>query len=333
MKKFAKYLLVLCVMIPCALIFTSCKKTAQATSVMTMSVNPEVSFVLDSKNKVLSVNYSNEDAGNLYADINFVGKDVDSTIQIFIERAAISGHVDLNGDEVTIEISGMDQKKVDDLKNKAKTKVEEVFKTFGAEVEVKVSNLAVQAQHNALVAKAEILAPEKDTYELQAMSDKELLELINTKQTELKDLTYEQIQQLQDDFSVAKNSLMKTIDSVRAMIKSTRDYIENLEEKYKDSIPESIKEQIDEAKAKIDGYQKELDAKIDEFLAEKSQEIDKLKAKYEEAKEKADLEFKSQVEQSKKDVVAHLEISKNNGTITQEQYDYWVNIINGQKAA
>ena len=285
------------------------------------------------KNKVLSVNYSNEDAGNLYADINFVGKDVDSTIQIFIERAAISGHVDLNGDEVTIEISGMDQKKVDDLKNQAKAKVEEVFKTFGAEVEVKVSNLAAQAQHNALVAKAEILAPEKDTYELQAMSDKELLELINTKQTELKDLTYEQIQQLQDDFSVAKNSLMKTIDSVRAMIKSTRDYIENLEEKYKDSIPESIKEQIDEAKAKIDEYQKELDAKIDEFLAEKSQEIEKLKAKYEEAKAKADLEFKSQVETSRQNVINHLETSKNNGTITQEQYDYWVNIINCQKAA
>lgn len=331
MKKFAKYLLVICIMIPCVFIFTSCKKKAQATSVMTMSVNPEVTVVLDGNNKVLSVNYSNEDAGNLYADINFVGMDIDGTIKVFVERAMISGHIDLNGDEVSIEISGKDQGKVDELKAKAKEQVENTFKNFGVEVKVTVENLTVQVQHNALVSMAEVLAPEKDTYELQEMTDEQLIELINSKQEELKDLTYEQIQKLHEQFSVANNTLMKTIDSVRAMIKSTMEYIEGLEEKYGDAIPEIVKTQIDEAKETIKGYQAQLDEKINEFLQQKSAEIENLKQKAVEAKEKATNAFKAQVETSKENVINHLDTALETKTITQEQYDYFVGLINGNK--
>ena len=332
MKKFAKYLLVLCIMIPCAFIFTSCKKTAQASSVMTLSVNPEVSFVLDSNNKVMSVNYSNEDAGNLYADINFVGKDVDSSIQIFVERAVISGHIDLDGDEVTVEINGANKDNVKQLTDNVKTKVKSVFKSFGVDVEVSAKEFTEKAQHEALVARAEILAPEKDSEELYAMSDEDLIKLINEKQTELKDLTYEQVQKLQDQYSAVKNSVLNIVDNLRAELKSLRENLEEIENKYKDSIPDYIQTQIDQLKAKLDEVQKELDAKINSYLEQKSQEIEAMKQQYNDFKQKADLEFKSQVETSKQNVINHLETSKKNGTITEEQYNYWVNIINSQAA-
>ena len=319
MKKFAKYLLVLCIMIPCAFIFTSCKKTAQASSVMTLSVNPEVSFVLDSNNKVMSVKYSNEDAGNLYADVNFVGKDVNSTVQIFIDRAVISGHVDLNGDEVSIEINGANKENVKKLTDSVKTKVQSVFKSFGVEVQVNAKEFTEKTQHEALVARAEILAPEKDSEELYAMSDEELIKLINEKQNELKDLTYEQIEKLQEQYSAVKNSVLNVIDNLRAEFKSLKKNLEGVEN--------------NQLKTKLDEIQKKIDAKIDEYLSQKSKEIEEMKKQYNKFKQNAENEYKLQVEQSKKDVVAHLEISKNNGTITQEQFDYYVNLINDNVVA
>lgn len=331
MKKFAKYLLVLCIMIPCAFIFTSCKKeTAEASSVMTLSVNPEVSFVLDSNNKVMSVNYSNEDAGNLYADINFVGKDVDSTIQVFIDRAVISGHVELDGDEVSIEINGANEDEVKKLTDSVKTKVQSVFKSFGVNVEVSAKEFTAKAQHESLVARAEILAPEKDSEELDAMSDDDLIKFINEKQDELKNLTYEQLQTL---YSNTKSSFLDVIDALRTKIKELKNTVNEYIEKYEDVIPESMQTLINSYKTQLEEKQKELDAKIDAYLEEKSQEIETMKQQYNEFKQKAETEFKSQVEQSKKDVVAHLEISKNNGTITQEQYDYYVNLINDNVVA
>ena len=113
MKKFVKYLLVICLMIPFAFMFAGCGENNEPRNVMSLSVNPDVSFVLDSNNNVVSVKYENDDAGTIYADVNFDGKSLENTIQIFIERAAISGHITLDGDEVTIDISG--QANVEDL--------------------------------------------------------------------------------------------------------------------------------------------------------------------------------------------------------------------------
>ena len=132
MKKFVKYLLVVCLMIPFAFMFSGCSQNDPA-NVMTMSVNPEVSFVLDANNKVVSVKYENEDAGVIYADVNFVGKDVDTLIQLFIERATISGHVDLSGDEVTITVNGKTDADVNALRQKAKEQVKKGFNSLGIE--------------------------------------------------------------------------------------------------------------------------------------------------------------------------------------------------------
>ena len=85
MKKFVKYLLVLCLIVPFAFMFAGCGE-AKPANVMTMSVNPEVSFVLDANNNVISVKYNNADSSMIYADVNFVGKDVNTTVQLFIER-------------------------------------------------------------------------------------------------------------------------------------------------------------------------------------------------------------------------------------------------------
>lgn len=330
MKKFISFMLAFCLIIPCLFLFAACNNNNEASSEMTLSINPEVSFILDANDKVLSIKCENEDASVLYADINFVGKDVDSAIQIFIERAAITGHVDLNGDEITLDINGKSSVDVEALKAKAKAKIEQVFQNLGVNIEVKVQNLTVEAQKEALKVKAKVLAPEKTMQELYSMSNEELLKLINDKQKELKDLTFEQIENVNDLYSSAKNTLLKTIESLRTNIEELEEQINDLENKYNDQIPVTIQVQIDGLKSQIEQIKKLINSNLEEFLNNRKEEINRAQAEAENLKQQLKTEFKTQIETSKANVINHLTTSKNNGTITQEQYDYWVSLINNQ---
>ena len=72
------------------------------------------------------------------------------------------------------------------------------------------------------------------------------------KQKELKDLTYEQIQNINDLYSSAKNTLLKTIERLRVNIKDLENQINALEEKYQNEIPALVQSQIDGLKSLIE---------------------------------------------------------------------------------
>lgn len=328
MKKFVKYLLVICLMIPFAFMFAGCGENNEPNNVMSLSVNPDVSFVLDSNNNVVSVKYENEDAGTIYADVNFDGKSLEDTIQIFIERAAISGHITLDGDKVTIDITG--QANIEDLKNAAKQQVEKTFESMGVEVNVAYKNLTEEARRAALQTKATLLAPEKTAKEISEMSNEDLVKLINDKQNEYKDLAYTQIQDITKEL---ESTVLKAVESAKATLESAETTLNDLQ-KQLDALPDSLKstlqEQVDNARAQVNQYKTVLNQKVQEFQDAKNRAIADAKAKYEEVKNSLIENFKNQVNNQKNTFIAHLEVEKNAGNITQEQYDYWVNLINSQ---
>ncbi len=324
MKKFVKYLLVFCLMVPFAFMFAGCGESEPA-SVMNLSVNPEISFVLDGNNNVLSVNFGNTDAGTIYADIDFVGKDVDSTIQLFIERAVISGHFTLNGDTVSVEINGNSQAKIDELKQQAKTKIEDIAKTLGTNVTVELDKLTETAQRQALIQKAKLLAPEKTNTEIEEMSNSELVKLINDKQKEYKDLAYSQIQTITDQlntlYSTAITEAKTALDNALAELKQLKT---QLEQKYDPVLSATItmKEQA------ITAFQKTFDDAVKLFQNAKEEAIAAAKKQYETIKQTAYDTFKNEVKTAKTNVVKHLQAQKDAGKITEDQYNAWVNLIN-----
>lgn len=334
MKNFVKILFMFCLILPLGFVVTACGK-GEPENVMTMSVNPSVSFVLDSNNNVASVMYENDDASTIYANVDFVGKNLDATIQLFIEQSAISGHINLTGDDVTINVSGSSEVNVDALKEQAKTKVEEVFKSLGITVTVKLDDLDKAAQKAALVAKAKVLAPEKSAKELDEMTNEQLVAIINEKQQQLEGLAYSQVAAVKDQFSAAKNTILQTVQTLQATLESVQKELDDLNatlSKYGDLIPEAVKTQINSLQAQVKDLQQKITTNVNNFLKEKEAEINKAKAKYAEIKAQIETEFKTQVETAKGNVINHLETSKNNGTITEEQYNYWVNLINNQAA-
>ena len=311
-KKILTFLVAICLIIPCLFGLAACKpKEKVATKTMTTSINPEITFMLDSKNNVTSISYGNADAGRLFANVNFVGQDASTAIQIVIEQTAISGHINLSGDTVTFEFSGED---IEKLKTDVEAKAEEVFKQMGVAITV----ISAEVKHQTLISTAKVLAPEMDSTEIENMSDEDLIKLIDKKQQDYKDLAYDQINDLQKNLDQA---ILNTINAIRAEMEK----LEAEMEKLGNLVSETIKQQYNNCK-------KQLEDEINKFLNERKEKIAEAKKLAEAHKDALIALYKQEVEKTEAIFKAHLEATKANGTITEAQYNYWINLINNNKA-
>lgn len=311
-KKILTFLVAICLIIPCLFGLAACKpKEKVATKTMTTSINPEITFMLDSKNNVTSISYGNADAGRLFANVNFVGQDASTAIQIVIEKTAISGHIDLSGDTVTFEFSGED---IEKLKTDVEAKAKEVFKQMGVAITV----ISAEVKHQTLISTAKVLAPEMDSTEIENMSDEDLIKLIDKKQQDYKDLAYDQINDLQKNLDQA---ILNTIKTIRAEMEK----LEAEMEKYGNLVSETIKQQYNNCK-------KQLEDEINKFLDERKENIAEAKKLAEVHKDALIALYKQEVEKTETIFKAHLEAAKANGIITEAQYNYWINLINSNKA-
>lgn len=311
-KKILTFLVAICLIIPCLFGLAACKpKEKVATKTMTTSINPEITFMLDSKNNVTSISYGNADAGRLFANVNFVGQDASTAIQIVIEKTAISGHIDLSGDTVTFEFSGED---IEKLKTDVEAKAKEVFKQMGVAITV----ISAEVKHQTLISTAKVLAPEMDSTEIENMSDEDLIKLIDKKLQDYKDLAYDQINDLQKNLDQA---ILNTIKTIRAEMEK----LEAEMEKLGNLVSETIKQQYNNCK-------KQLEDEINKFLNERKENIAEAKKLAEAHKDALIALYKQEVEKTETIFKAHLEAAKANGIITEAQYNYWINLINSNKA-
>ena len=180
-KKILSFVLAICLLVPCVFMLTACKGD-DVNKTMNVSINPEVSFVVDSKNKVVSVMYENDDASTVYANVNFVGLKADAAVELMIENAVITGHFDFNGEDISLSVNGNTEADITKLENLVKDKINKVCDSLGVEIEINIEELTEAARKQALVVKAKVLAPEKSDSELNEMSTQELINLIKEKQ-------------------------------------------------------------------------------------------------------------------------------------------------------
>ena len=314
-QKIVSLLLAICLVVPCIFALTACGKSAPENT-MSMNLNPNVEFVLDGNNKVVSVSYKNGDAGTIYADVNFVGKDVDGVVQIFIEKAAISGHVNLNGSTVKIDVNGVSDKTVKNLQEKAEAKTKEVFANLGVKVSVTLNEVSAAARKEALIISAKALAVDKTETELNNMSEKELVKLINDKQKEYEGLMYDQIQVIEQTVNKAFGAL---VDAARTVLDEA--------EKTLDRISETATEARKKAQTLVDNAKKDFDAAVKKFEDKKTELIQEAKEAITEAKNKLVATYKSEVEAFQTKLNSTIE-SMN---LTQAQKDYWNELYNQYK--
>ena len=144
-------------------------KTAEAEkTVMNVSLNPSVEFVLNGKNKVVSVNALNEEGNLVVSAENFIGKDMDVAVTLFVEVSKetgflVSGNAQVANNAINVSFSG-DAEQATELYNKVSAKVGEYLSK---------EKITATVQQAAAITeeKVEALETECDTFRCFGRSD------------------------------------------------------------------------------------------------------------------------------------------------------------------
>lgn len=157
MKKKLAILLGAAVLSTSLVSFTACGADGEK-KVMNMSLNPEVEFVLDENDKVLSVNAINEE-GNLIisaeAFANVEGKSAEAAAKLFIQVSKeygflLEGSLTANENEISISFSG-DTEAAKALFNDVKEEVSAYLSSIDVQAAVSQAAAVTEEQLRALV--------------------------------------------------------------------------------------------------------------------------------------------------------------------------------------
>ncbi len=161
-----------------AMTFISCGEEETAEKkVMNVSCNPSVEFVLDSDDKVVSVNALNEEGNLVISAAAFNGKSAEEAAKLFVEVSnetgfIVSGSATIAENEISISISG-DTEQATELYNGVKNKVNEYLSAENITAQIQQAEAITKAQLEALVAEC---APYLEEAEIKAMKHAQLVE-------------------------------------------------------------------------------------------------------------------------------------------------------------
>lgn len=231
----------------------------EAESVMALSVNPGVQFVLDQNNKVMRVNATSEAGQALMAEVEFVGKDANEAARLFVKIATEAGYIqaDTTGKEVTITITCDDEtsQKFTELKESVKNSVNNYFKEVGVKARALVS------LGENIINDAEKLGIE--AAELAGKTFEEILEVVDTRATELKDIALSY-----------RSEFMTRIEALRTQFSTMfdkEDLIADLKaqlEKLPKETQETLNEQLKVAENEYNKLKAQFDAQVDKIIEE-----------------------------------------------------------------
>ncbi len=188
MKKIKRITCALCalVMSSSAIVLSACGDTGanndEAKTVMNLSLNPEVEFVLDGNDKVISVNALNEE-GNLIisaeAFANVEGKSAEEAAKLFVQVSKdtgflVSGSLKTEENEVEVSVSGSEAD-VRALYESVATDIQAYYDELGIEAKIEKAADLTKEHLEELV---EECTPYLTEAEIEAMEYAELVKTL-----------------------------------------------------------------------------------------------------------------------------------------------------------
>ena len=173
-------------------------KEGTPTSLVKMSVNPELSMVLDENNVVLSISGDNEEGKMLLVDENVVGKEVDEAVEyiINIENETgylVSGEFVSEPNKITIQISVNDE----NIKNSLNDVINKAIETTCDKLHIKETvEWAEDITHQNLVELAMKADPTLTSEEASKLTNEQLLDIIKLYQIETAEIYSVELEEL-----------------------------------------------------------------------------------------------------------------------------------------
>lgn len=241
MKKIITIMLALVMTLGLVLSVSACSPSEEGVKVMTVELNPQVEFILDSNDKVVSVNAINDEGNYVIAKAQFVGMSADEALNAFLKISVedgflLEGEINAGENNVTISITGEDAQKVyEEVTQKAK----EFIKSLDmVDVTVEFNFEPITKEDiEALVADC---MRELNVEEIKAKTQAELIKLLEAsrKQTEdllsqeLKDYYYAeralQIRKAKLDAYIEAIKAQDNIGIVSATLTAAQEQLDNL---------------------------------------------------------------------------------------------------------
>ena len=296
------------VIVACVLLIVFLPRKTSPYAVMELDVNPKVQFVLDTYNKVMHVNYINDDAETLLSDEDLEGLDAKKATEKFVNLCIEAGFMDVDteGDTVNVTIYCDNTDKIEDLALDIKQTINTYFGEngiiAGAVMNIKTNfdeayeNIAQNAQNFA------------------DMTQQEILSLIDETSNDLKDISITLRTELFDFINELKeNPLFQDMPTLEETIDNLKAELEN-SKLLTDEQKAQINKQIDEIQNNLDELLKQFQEKLEEKLEELrtlSKEIFEnakqlLNEKIEQTKQLIE-QHKQYFEQNREEVLAKIE--------------------------
>lgn len=265
--KYVALVTALLVVIVAAVFIILMPKRQNPSAIMEMNVNPNVQFLLDQNNKVMQVNYLNDDAQTLLKNTSFKGKTAQQAAQLFVKLSTEAGYIEVStsGTRVEVYLSCDNVQTYQNLKENIVNKINKYFDNNGI-----IAGAVVEISNDIKTASQKIGLTAKETLN---KTSQELLTLYNQTSQKLKNVALCYHSELLQYIEDLKNTTFKSLTELE-------ENIENLNEQIKDSnLNESLKQELQK---QLDTIKTEYDKIVEEFNKYIQDKIDELKNKSEE---------------------------------------------------
>lgn len=219
------------------LTLTACKDKDEQ-KVMNVSLNPEVEFVLDKDNKVLSVNALNSE-GNiiLSTDAEFVGMNANEAVKLFVSISKengylVSGSITSDKNNIEVSISG-DTKQIDKLYKEIESSVNAKLEELDIEGTIQKAENLTKGYLEKLVAEC---SPYLESAKIEAMKYDELINEIKQSRKETKEMFS---QELKESYYEAKANALRLaqLEKVKEQVNiANKVILSGLETTYKTAV-------------------------------------------------------------------------------------------------
>lgn len=317
MKKIIIALLIV-MLAPCLVMFSGCFSNPENTptaSIVSMSVNPEIEFMLDKNDNIITVRAKNSDADAILTNLNLDGKNIDEAVDYVLTNCIVTGKLDITGDDIELIVTADANDIVNRVKEKVQEKVTEIGSTLNAQFNVVVNQAeagATHSQHAVLVELASEISLDYTEAELEEMTDAELMNIIKNEYLKYKDLTVEEMKEV---YATAKSSFQTQLTQAKQTIENIIAQLEALGLQNSTAL-ENAKKAYNEILADVEEFVNNLIAQAKQNYATVKAELE---ATYENLKTSAYAGVKAQLDAVK-------------NQIGEENYNYWVSKLSAPQA-
>lgn len=122
------------------------KNTVQALSYISLSVNPGLVFKVDHQQRIIAVSYTNQDGNELTKKVDFVNKNLDDSVILFIDYCFENGYFQ-NNNRIDINVISDDLSQIESLEKQINQTVNDYLDKHQYKITISLDEVS-SSQHS-----------------------------------------------------------------------------------------------------------------------------------------------------------------------------------------